>query len=69
MKEIDQRFNELEEKIAYLEEANQNMSELIYAQQKQLDRHVSETLRQLEKMSAAQAYQSISLVDEVPPHY
>lgn len=69
MKEMNQRFNELEEKIAHLENANQQMSELIYAQQKQLDRHISETLLRLEKMSAEQSYQANSLADEVPPHY
>lgn len=67
MSELEGRVTELEAKIAFLEDANQQMSDLIYAQQKQLERHIRHTAAQIEGIVASQVTDSPG--DEVPPHY
>lgn len=67
MSELQNRVTELETKVAFLEHANQQMSDLIYAQQKQLDRHISRTAQQIEGILATQVADNPG--DEVPPHY
>ena len=67
MIDLEGRTTELEAKIAFLEHATQQMSALIYAQQKQLDRHIRHTAQQIEGLVAAQPAGSPG--DEVPPHY
>ena len=67
MSELEGRVTELEAKIAFIEHANQQMSDLIYAQQKQLDRHIRNTAQQIEGILASQIADNPG--DEVPPHY
>ncbi|MBT8131931.1 MAG: SlyX family protein [Gammaproteobacteria bacterium] len=67
MSELDERITELENRIAFLEHASQQMSDLIYNQQKQIDRHVRDTARQIENLQ--QSMESGDSSDETPPHY
>ncbi|MBT8144404.1 MAG: SlyX family protein [Gammaproteobacteria bacterium] len=67
MSDPGERLTELEAKIAFLEDANQQMSDLIYKLQQQVDQHVRNTARQIETLAAAQT--SGDPADEVPPHY
>lgn len=67
MSSLEERLNELESKVSYLELANQQMSDLIYAQQKQFDVHMQQVTAQLERLDNDNP--ATSLLDEVPPHY
>ena len=67
MNSLEDRITELETKVSFLELANQQMSDLIYAQQQQLDLHKNQVSAQLERIDNDSP--STSLLDEVPPHY
>lgn len=67
MNDLAQRVVELETKVAFLEHGNQQLSDLVYAQQKQLDKHIRDVARQIENIAATAAADNSG--DEVPPHY
>ena len=67
MNSLEDRLTELETKVSFLELANQQMSDLIYAQQQQLDLHMQQVAAHLERIDNDNP--STSLLDEVPPHY
>jgi SlyX protein len=69
MSEADARLEALEFKIAHLERTTQELSDVLYAQQRQLDELLSvnrQLLRQLETLEARSA-DATRL--EIPPHY
>jgi len=67
----ESKIEELEVKVAFLEEALNKLSDEHYAQQKELEKlklshaQVLETVRN----NATQAGEQPSAADEVPPHY
>ncbi len=67
MSDIEERITELETKVSFLELANQELSDLIYAQQQQFDRHMRQVTAQIERIENDNP--PTSLLDEVPPHY
>lgn len=67
MSSLEDRITELETKVSFLELANQQMSDLIYAQQQQLDAYILTINAKLESFDNDNP--STSLLDEVPPHY
>lgn len=67
MNSLEERITELETKVSFLELANQEMSDLIYAQQQQFDAHKLAVAAQIERIENDSP--STSLLDEVPPHY
>lgn len=67
MDPIDERLTELETRMAFLEHANQQLGDLVYRQQQQIDRHIRETTKMLENIQTSQAPGDPA--DEIPPHY
>lgn len=67
MSDDNKRIAELENKLAFLEAANQEFGELIYDQQKQIDQLVKYVKHELSRLAVAEG--TDAEVDEVPPHY
>lgn len=67
MTSLEDRVNELEAKVSFLELANQQMSDLMYQQQQAFDRQMQRMSAKLERIDN-DAPQT-SLKDEIPPHY
>ena len=66
----DERLERIETKLAYQEAALQDLSDLIYAQQKHIDRLDALCRRLLERLESLSAPPgSVDPADEVPPHY
>jgi SlyX protein len=64
------RFEELELKLAYLERANQELGELVYRQQQELDVLGARIERLIEQVRAGAENASDYLqAEEKPPHY
>lgn len=64
------RFEELELKLAYLERSNQELGEVVYRQQQELDALKARIERLAERLQAvAERPQDYSAEDEKPPHY
>lgn len=60
----------IELKIAYLERANTDLSEVVYRQQQQLDALQAQLLALTGKMASTLAEQTIYTAEqELPPHY
>ncbi|NNF17511.1 MAG: SlyX family protein [Gammaproteobacteria bacterium] len=67
MSALEQRLEDLETKVSFLELANQELSDLLYDQQQQIDKHFHDLARQLRRLYENQV--SDDQVDERPPHY
>lgn len=66
----DAAIDRLELKIAYLESANQDLSDIVYRQQRDIDNlraRMSAHQRQLDAWRSEQS--DTASVDERPPHY
>ena len=66
----DSAFERIELKIAYLESANQELSDIVYRQQRDIDQlraQMSTYQRQLEAWRSEQG--DNAPLDERPPHY
>ncbi|MEM7083932.1 MAG: SlyX family protein [Pseudomonadota bacterium] len=66
--ELQQRIDELETKVSFLELANQEMSDVMYAQQQAIEKRLDRLSAALEKLEQPDA-PSTSLLDDIPPHY
>jgi len=67
-----QRIEDLEIKCAHLELGLQELSDVLYRQQQQLDRLLAANealLRQVERLAEQPADGSSATAEEVPPHY
>lgn len=64
------RFEALELKLAYLEQSNQELGDVVYRQQQQLDALKARIQRLAEQLQAlAERPQDDPAEDEKPPHY
>ena len=67
---MSERLEQIEVKIAYLEQANAQLSDVVYQQRQEIEalRHRLETLT--ERLASAQTPPTqYTLEDEKPPHY
>jgi SlyX protein len=67
---MNERLEQIEVKIAYLEQANAQLSDVVYAQRREIEAlraKISSLMERLE--SAATAPTSYTAEDEKPPHY
>ena len=66
----DERLTEIETKLAFQEAAVQELSDLVYAQQKEIERLTALTRRLLDRIDTLSERGGDSEpADEVPPHY
>jgi SlyX protein len=67
---MDTRFEALEMKLAYLERSNQELGDVIYRQQQELDALKARMERLIDQVrAAADGAQDYTATDEKPPHY
>ncbi len=63
-------FQAIEEKLAHLERAVSELSDVVARQQKELDRATDRHQRLMEKMAAMESDPGVSgTAEEKPPHY
>ena len=66
---VDNRLVELESRLTFYEEGMQSLSDLAYAQQRQIDR-LQQRMEQLtERLQDVSDSGAGKIVDEPPPHY
>ena len=64
------RYEDLELKLAYLERANQELSDVIYRQQQSIDQLEARLARLADQLQALeQRPRDYSTQEEAPPHY
>ena len=64
------RYEDLELKLAYLERANQELSDVIYRQQQSIDQLEARLARLADRLQALeQRPRDYSTQEEAPPHY
>jgi SlyX protein len=67
---MSQRLDAIEEKLAHLERAVAEISDVVARQQKQLDAALDRNQRLMEKISAIESdFGPSATADEKPPHY
>jgi SlyX protein len=67
---MNQRLDSIEEKLAHLERAVNELSDVVARQQKELDAALDRNLRLLDKVAALESDLSPSATaQEKPPHY
>jgi uncharacterized coiled-coil protein SlyX len=62
-------IEQIEIKIAYLEQANAELSDVVYQQRQELDSLRAQLAELLRRLDAAQTPTTLSPEDEKPPHY
>jgi len=66
----DIRFDDLELKLAYLERANQELSDVVYRQQQSIDQLEARLGRLADRLSSLEERpRDYSTTEETPPHY
>lgn len=63
------RLESLEIKVAHLERALQELSDVLYRQQQRLDDHEARYQRLIDRAEAADQQSPLEAKFEVPPHY
>ncbi len=67
---MNERLDSLEEKLAHLERAMNELSDVVARQQKELDRATDRHQRLLDKLSALESdWGPSATAEEKPPHY
>lgn len=66
---MQQRIEQLEVKVAFLEEANSQLSNMIYRQQQDLAALRAQLLDMTSRFEAAQSRTEYTAEQEKPPHY
>jgi len=66
---IDERLNEVESRLTFQDEAIQSLSDLVYAQQRQLDRLQQTCDLLIQRLNEAAGDTPVKVIDEPPPHY
>lgn len=67
--EVDRRLTDLEIKASYAEDLLEQLNQIIYRQQQQIDRLEREMLQLRQQQPEAGGPVIRSLRDELPPHY
>ena len=62
-------IEQIEIKIAYLEQANAELSDVVYRQQQELESLRAQLAELLRRLDASQTPTTSSPQDEIPPHY
>lgn len=62
-------FEQIEIKIAYLEKANAELSDVVYRQGQELESLRAQMTELLRRLDAMQTPAAFSPQDELPPHY
>jgi uncharacterized coiled-coil protein SlyX len=65
----DARIETLEIKVAHLERALQELSDVLYRQQQRLDAHEARYERLIDRVEAADQQTGPEAKFEIPPHY
>ena len=65
----DPRIEALEIKVAHLESALQELSDVLYRQQQQLDAHDARYQRLVDRVEAVDPQSAPDAKFEIPPHY
>lgn len=67
---MDQRIEQLEVKVAFLEEANSQLSDMVYRQQQELEALRARLAQVASRLDAAQSrITEYTAEQEKPPHY
>jgi uncharacterized coiled-coil protein SlyX len=67
---MDERLDQIEIKIAYLEQANAQLSDVVYQQRQELELLRARLAATVDRFETAQAQPTAyTLEDEKPPHY
>jgi SlyX protein len=67
---MNERIEQIEEKLAHLERAVNELSDVVARQQKDLDRVTDRHQRLLDKMAAMESdFGASATAEEKPPHY
>ena len=69
MKPMDERVNELEVKVAFLEDLVDELNRTAFRQQQQIEVLVTQIATLRDQVRGAEAPEFRSLRDEIPPHY
>jgi len=66
---VEERLNEVETRLTFQDDAIQSLSDLVYVQQRQLDRlqQICDLLNQ--RLNEAAGDTPVKVIDEPPPHY
>ena len=67
--EQNQRLENIETKLAYQEQANQTLSDVIFKQQKQIDQLELICQSLIQRVKDLSESEPIALEDNPPPHY
>jgi SlyX protein len=67
--DIDQRLTDLEIKASFTEDLVEQLNQVIYQQQQQIDALLREVSQLRQQMPEAGGGQTRNLRDELPPHY
>jgi len=65
----DETIERIQAKIAYLESANSELSDVIYRQQQEIDGLRTQFVALMAQLDAANAQNEYTLEQEKPPHY
>lgn len=65
----DSRLELLEIKVAHLEQAVQELSDVLYRQQALIDAHETRYRRLMERVEASERQSGAEAQFEIPPHY
>lgn len=66
---MESRITELEIKISYAEDMIDELNHTIFRQQQQIDLLISQLRALREQMQTSMPNETLSLRDELPPHY
>jgi SlyX protein len=69
MKPVDERVNDLEVKVAFLEDLVDELNRTAFRQQQQIEVLVAQLAALREQVRGAAQPEFRSLRDEIPPHY
>jgi SlyX protein len=66
---VESRLNDLEMKISYTEDMVDELNLTVFRQQQQIDQLIRQVTALREQVQNAAPAESLSLRDELPPHY
>ena len=67
--DLQDRLDDLEVKLAFMEDAHERLNEVVVRQQNQIDQLLRQVAQLNQQAAGAEVPSSRSLRDELPPHY